>query len=58
MSQTDAQLAIDALQTLIALGLTGLQVKGLMDMPERTVADVEAQLNATDATIQRLKDED
>jgi hypothetical protein len=55
---SNAQLAFAALDTLIGLGLTGLQVKALMEAPERTVAQVEAQLNATDATIDRAEKED
>lgn len=55
---SDAATILTALQTLTQAGLTAMQVKLLLEMPERTQADVEAQLNATDATIQRLKDED
>lgn len=58
MNPNDTQVALAALQALINLGLTGVQVKSLMDLPKRTAADVEAQLNATDATIERLRDED
>jgi hypothetical protein len=55
---SDAATVLAALQTLTQAGLTAMQVTHLLNMPERTEADVQAQLDATDATIRRLKDED
>lgn len=58
MSKVDAQVVLAALQTLTQAGLTATQVVNLLNMPERSLADVQAQIDSTEATIQRLKDED
>jgi hypothetical protein len=46
-----AELALAALQTLVQLGITAEQVATLLNGPELTVAQVQAQLDATDAII-------
>lgn len=55
---SDATIILAALQTLTQAGLTAQQIAALLAMPERTEADVIAQLDATDATIERLKEDD
>jgi hypothetical protein len=58
MPISDEEIVLSALQTLVQFGLTASQVIALLDMPERTAADVRAQLDATDATIAQLKEDD
>lgn len=51
MNQRDTANILAAIQTLVQAGLTFESIKTLMEMPERTQSDVEAQLAATDAAI-------
>lgn len=48
---------ISALQTLTQSALTITQIVDLLNMPERTEADVQAQLDATDAAIQKARED-
>lgn len=56
--QTDAEKVISALQTLTQLGLDAAQIGWLLHYPERTLEQVQMQLNNTDAVIRRAKLED
>jgi hypothetical protein len=47
-----------AIQTLQQLGVTALQLKDLFARKDITPDEVQAQLNQTDSTLDRLKKED
>lgn len=55
---SDAQIALGALQTLVQLGLSAGQVRYLLNQPERTEAQVQEQLDKTDAAIRRAREVD
>lgn len=58
MSRTDPQVILAALQTLTQAGLTFQSIKTLLDMPERTVEDVNYQLDQTDRAIEAARNDD